>query len=143
LSECASVRQAKVEHDCSEFAGSFEGYDQAFVAEPGTEWNYGSGLDWCGVLLERIEGVKLGEWFEKHLFEPLGIKDITFDIGKRPDMEKRLVGMTGRAPDGTVSERALVIACGSELSRAGEHFPHRNGASFHAGVSHSCAAARV
>ena len=45
----------------SEFEGKLAGYNYPLIVEPGTAWNYGAGLDWAGVLIERLTGMKLGE----------------------------------------------------------------------------------
>ncbi|KAL1409452.1 hypothetical protein Q8F55_003435 [Vanrija albida] len=44
------------------------------VAEPGTRWAYGLGLDWAGILVERVTGQTLEEYFKQHIFDPLGLK---------------------------------------------------------------------
>lgn len=63
------------------------------IAEPGTSWNYGINLDFAGQIVEKISGLKLGDYCQKHIFEPLGVTDATFDIMSRPDMVSRLVPM--------------------------------------------------
>lgn len=66
------------------------------VYEPRTRWRYGTGVDWAGILLERISGDRLGVWFKKNIFDPLGITSISFD-GK-PDTESKLLTMCYRDP---------------------------------------------
>lgn len=46
--------------------------------EPGTGWMYGCGLEWVGKLIERVNNVSLEEYMKKNIWEPLGIKDISF-----------------------------------------------------------------
>ncbi|MXO87055.1 serine hydrolase [Altererythrobacter aurantiacus] len=48
--------------------------------EPGTRWNYSVSTDVLGVAVERLSGMKLGEYFEKHIFGPLGMSDTGFDV---------------------------------------------------------------
>ena len=45
--------------------------------EPGTGWQYGTGIDWAGTAIERVSGMSLDEYFQKHIFEPLGLKEMT------------------------------------------------------------------
>ena len=48
--------------------------------EPGTGWNYSVATDVLGVAVERLSGMRLGEYFEEHIFAPLGMTDTGFDI---------------------------------------------------------------
>lgn len=56
--------------------------------EPGTGWNYSVATDVLGIAVERISGMRLGEYFEKHIFAPLGMTDTGFDVA--PGQESRL-----------------------------------------------------
>ena len=46
--------------------------------DPGTEWNYSVATDVLGVAVERISGQRLGDYFEGHVFAPLGMGDTGF-----------------------------------------------------------------
>jgi CubicO group peptidase (beta-lactamase class C family) len=46
--------------------------------EPGQGWNYSVGSDVLGVIVARLSGMSLGEFFAKHLFAPLGMVDTAF-----------------------------------------------------------------
>ena len=46
--------------------------------EPGTRWQYGQGLDWAGRLIEAISGMSLEDYFQKKIFQPLGMEDTSF-----------------------------------------------------------------
>lgn len=56
-------------------------------------------LDFVGMIVERVSGLKLGDYFEQNIFKPLGITEATFDIQSRPDMLKRLMPMHRFNPD--------------------------------------------
>ena len=43
--------------------------------EPGTAWSYGGGLDWVGLLLERIARKSLGEVLQEEVFDVVGFSD--------------------------------------------------------------------
>ncbi|RMZ66647.1 beta-lactamase family [Pyrenophora seminiperda CCB06] len=44
--------------------------------QPGTKTNYGQGLDWLAVLIERISKQSLHAYLQEHIFDPLGLKEI-------------------------------------------------------------------
>lgn len=46
--------------------------------QPGEEWQYGTATDVVGVLVERISGLTLDEFFRERIFEPLGMTDTHF-----------------------------------------------------------------
>jgi CubicO group peptidase (beta-lactamase class C family) len=48
--------------------------------DPGTAWNYSVSTDVLGVLVERISGQKLGDYFREHIFAPLGMDDTFFTV---------------------------------------------------------------
>lgn len=60
-------------------------------------------MDWAGIVVERISGLALNAYFQKYIFEPLGIKDMTMFPSK--DMKDRLAYMHTRAPDGMIRAR--------------------------------------
>jgi len=43
--------------------------------QPGTTWDYGFGLDVLGLVVEKITGQTLGEYFQANIFTPLGMND--------------------------------------------------------------------
>jgi CubicO group peptidase (beta-lactamase class C family) len=45
---------------------------------PGTRWHYGIATDVLGVLIARISGMSLGEFFRTRIFAPLGMRDTAF-----------------------------------------------------------------
>lgn len=72
------------------------------IFEPGSSWMYGPGIDYAGLLIERITGQNLEAYMRTNLWEPLGIKDMTFSLSKRPDLKERMVEMSTRGTDGKV-----------------------------------------
>lgn len=48
--------------------------------DPGTEWNYSVATDIVGVLIERISGQSLPDYFQHHIFAPLGMNDTFFAV---------------------------------------------------------------
>lgn len=49
---------------------------------PGTGWNYSVSTDVLGVAVERISGMRLGDYFEKHIFAPLRMTDTHFGVAE-------------------------------------------------------------
>jgi CubicO group peptidase (beta-lactamase class C family) len=48
--------------------------------DPGTQWNYSVATDIVGILIERISGLSLPEYFQTHIFAPLGMTDTFFHV---------------------------------------------------------------
>lgn len=68
--------------------------------EPGTSWEYGYGIDWAGVLVMRLNKMSLEAYMQKYLWDPLGIKHITFHQELKPEVRKSLVKMSMRGKQG-------------------------------------------
>ena len=64
--------------------------------EPGTRWNYSVATDVLGICVERLSGMRLGEYFAKHIFAPLGMDDTSFDLD--PAKQDRLADAYGYRP---------------------------------------------
>ncbi|KAF2703910.1 beta-lactamase/transpeptidase-like protein [Pleomassaria siparia CBS 279.74] len=76
--------------------------DSPLVNQPGSVWEYGVNLDWAGIIVERVAGVKLGVYFKEHIFKPLGIQDAAFVPSK--EMKANMVTMHRRDVEGSLSE---------------------------------------
>jgi methyl acetate hydrolase len=46
---------------------------QPLMFDPGEEWQYGIAIDWIGYLVQTVSGQPLGDYFEEHIFAPLGM----------------------------------------------------------------------
>ncbi|ETI23535.1 hypothetical protein G647_05337 [Cladophialophora carrionii CBS 160.54] len=86
-----------------EFSGSYHDYlSQPLVNQPGEVWEYGINIDWAGVLIERASGLKLNDYFQQHIFKPLGITHI--NMFPTDEMKKKLAYMNARSlVDGSLS----------------------------------------
>jgi CubicO group peptidase (beta-lactamase class C family) len=49
---------------------------------PGERWNYSVSTDVLGVAVERISGMRLGDYFEQNIFAPLGMTDTRFGVAE-------------------------------------------------------------
>ncbi|BGO97475.1 hypothetical protein RTBOTA2_001774 [Rhodotorula toruloides] len=46
--------------------------------KPGEHWGYGPNIDWTSLIVESMSGLPLNEYFQKNIFAPLGIHDMSF-----------------------------------------------------------------
>jgi methyl acetate hydrolase len=75
--------------------------------EPGTQWQYGTGIDWTGKIVEKVSGLTLEQYFQRNILEPLGMKDTTFVF---PESKfDRLASSYRRQSDGTLKEEAITM----------------------------------
>ncbi|CAI6095291.1 unnamed protein product [Clonostachys chloroleuca] len=76
-------------------------YSTPRVFEAGQDWHYGSGVDWAGLLVSRLnKGKTLGQYMEENVFRPVGATDSTFHPKQKPDLEKKRLEMVGRSSTG-------------------------------------------
>ncbi|RMJ05438.1 Esterase EstB [Marinobacter litoralis] len=54
---------------------------------PGTAWNYSVSTDVLGYLVELLSGQSLDNYFDEHIFQPLGMTDTGFHV--RPEQQHR------------------------------------------------------
>jgi CubicO group peptidase (beta-lactamase class C family) len=72
--------------------------------DPGTDWMYGTGVDWAGRLVERLSGKNLEEYFRERIFTPLGMHDTFYNV---PESKQSRLVTVHRRPDGR-ADAALV-----------------------------------
>ncbi|MBV8729351.1 MAG: beta-lactamase family protein, partial [Acidobacteriia bacterium] len=70
--------------------------------EPGTQWQYGTGIDWAGKIVETVSGLSLEQYFQRNILGPLGMKDTTFILPE--EKFNRLVSTYRRQSDGSLKE---------------------------------------
>ena len=79
-----------------------EGRPEALMFDPGTRWQYGTGIDWAGRLVERLSGMTLEEYFQVNILRRLDMVDTSFLV---PDSKfERLVTGSPRQPGGKLKE---------------------------------------
>lgn len=78
--------------------GAKKALDLPLIFDPGTSWMYGPSLEWTGIVVETISGMRLGEYLKKNVTGPMGMTDTAFLI--RPDMRARLSKMHSRKDNG-------------------------------------------
>jgi CubicO group peptidase (beta-lactamase class C family) len=69
--------------------------------EPGSQWNYSVSTDVLGICVERLSGMKLGDYFAKHIFGPLQMVDTGFDVdpAKQDRLTDAYAYRPGKAPN--------------------------------------------
>lgn len=99
--------------------------DATFLAElaklpldfdPGTRWNYSVATDVLGILVSRISGQSLGEYFAEHILGPLGMKDTGFAVPA--DQAHRIPDCYTFDP---ANKMRLIDKGGAESGWAGRH----------------------
>ncbi|CAG9951207.1 unnamed protein product [Clonostachys rosea f. rosea IK726] len=122
-------------YNYNEFSGLAQDFHQPLVNQPGERFEYGFfqrppgsillankgyqiGIDWAGIAVEA-----LGDYMQKHIFTPAGIKNLSLFPSK--DMIDRLAGIWQRDANGRLSprryplERALAPDQGSDAFHSG------------------------
>jgi len=78
--------------DSYQFRTVAEANDQPLVFAPGESWDYSTGVDWAGVMVERVNGnITLEEYLKKNVWGPLGMNLATFHPYKNPEVKSRYV----------------------------------------------------
>lgn len=65
---------------------------------PGESWMYGTSADILGAVIEKVSGQRFGEFLEKELFRPLGMKDTAFYVPE--EKRDRLAVVYETTPEG-------------------------------------------
>lgn len=88
--------------------------DLPLMFDPGTRWQYGTGIDWAGLAVEAVTGMSLGEWLDKELTGPLGMTSTSF----RPAWEAGEAQIHVREADGGFKTQSMVLG-GGEFHNGG------------------------
>ncbi|KAH8647089.1 beta-lactamase/transpeptidase-like protein [Tricladium varicosporioides] len=91
----------------NEFSGRFDDMTAPLLFEPGSKFNYGTNVDWAGVLVERATKMSLNDYCQQHIFAPLNIENISFFPSDY--MKSHLAYMHQRYPDGRLIPREHIL----------------------------------
>ncbi len=69
--------------------------------DPGEQWEYGSNIDWTGLVIEAITGKRLGTVMKERIFEPLGMTTMAFSL--TPETRAKLARMHQREANGSLT----------------------------------------
>src|ERR1700722_16379031 len=75
--------------------------------QPGTRWEYSRSTDVVGRLIEVLSGMRLSEFFERHILAPLGMVDTAFHVP--PRHHSRLAEAFAEDPDSGLGVRLLEV----------------------------------
>ncbi len=95
------ARMAKDHGQLSPITGSKESLQTPLLFDPGEEWEYGTNIDWAGQVVEGVANMRLGEFMQKRIFEPLEIADTAFSMSS--NMRTRLALIHKREADGSLT----------------------------------------
>ncbi|KAM3551405.1 hypothetical protein ARSEF4850_007884 [Beauveria asiatica] len=104
-----------------EFSGRIDDVKMPLLFQPGEGWQYGVGVDWAGIALQRFTGVSLDEYVQTHICKPLGLESVKFVL--TPEMKAKVVHMHYRDPSGKLHPRdhlyrqALVVETEQEQAK--------------------------
>ncbi|OIW35726.1 beta-lactamase family protein [Coniochaeta ligniaria NRRL 30616] len=108
LNKYKSSRSEDESKQFDEFSGVFEDILQPLVNQPGETFEYGISIDWAGVLVERAARMNLNDYMQRHIFQPLNIRDLSMIPSSQ--MRTRLVGLWQRNIDGSLSPREYPLS---------------------------------
>jgi methyl acetate hydrolase len=72
--------------------------------DAGARWEYGTGIDWAGRLVEKLSGLTLEDYFQRNILKPLGMKDTSFICPA--EKFDRLVSLARKQGDGSFKDEA-------------------------------------
>ncbi len=81
--------------------GTRIGLSAPLLFEPGEAWEYGLGMDWCGLVVEAIAGERLDAVLRARVLDPLGMNDTGFVL--TPAMRARRATMHQRDAAGALT----------------------------------------
>jgi methyl acetate hydrolase len=77
-------------------------FKDELMFDPGTRWQYGTSTMWLGRVVEAVSGQTLEQYFQEHIFAPLGMKDSSFIVPE--SKADRLITLHQRGPEGSFAE---------------------------------------
>jgi CubicO group peptidase (beta-lactamase class C family) len=74
-------------------------------------------IDWAGIILERVTGQKLGDYFAEHIFAPLGIPVEGATMFPDQNAQKNLAKMQQRDASGVLKAREHLYSAPLKASK--------------------------
>jgi len=116
-------KYAQINNIPHKFSTKRRNLDFPLAFEPGTCWEYGMGMDWLGLVIEKVTGQTLDAYMKEHISTPLGIH-ATF----LTDTAQDHAHLHLRTPDNNLSEIDPMIAQGDKIEM------HAGGVGLHSSV---------
>ena len=67
------------------------------IFQPGESWTYGVGVDYAGLVVQKVTGVPLEQYMQENIFAPLGMNSTTFRIAEHPELHPRRAEISARS----------------------------------------------
>jgi methyl acetate hydrolase len=96
-------------------------FDTPILFDPGSRYNYGINTDWLGFVVEAISGLKLNEYVQKNILDPLGMKDSGAQI-KNGSFAERGALIHFRGEDGSLTANPAMAYAENPDVYGGGHF---------------------
>jgi CubicO group peptidase (beta-lactamase class C family) len=93
-------RYAKVAAMPHRSTGKVASLRTPLIFDPGEKWMYGTSIDWVGLIVERVSGQPLEDYFRDRIFDPLGMKDSGYVT--TPEHRARQARLHTRQADGSL-----------------------------------------
>ena len=98
-------------------SGSAEMLRVPRLFEAGERWEYGTSVDWLGLVVEKVGGADLDTHLRTQICEPLGMLDTTFDPSEA--QRDRLMAIHGARPGQQLSLSAIALPQEQEIWSGG------------------------
>lgn len=77
-------------------------WELPLLADPGEHWHYGASTCVLGMIVEKLSGMSLEEYFQRRIFKPLGMMDTSYAV---PEAKQARVPTLHRRADGLLQEQ--------------------------------------
>ncbi len=104
------TRLAEEQEQPSVIGATWDGLETPLLFDPGDQWEYGSNIDWAGMVVEAITGKRLGEVLQDMTSTAFSMTD---------DMRSRLAHIHARTSDGGLEPMDFELPPDPELHMAG------------------------
>lgn len=74
-------------------------FEYPLVYEPGEAWGYSTGIDWAGLVVERLTDSTLETFMKANIWDPLGLESMTFFPSQTKGEEDRVPVLSARGAD--------------------------------------------
>lgn len=81
---------------------SWQYEDNPRIFEPGTDWRYGTSLDWAGKVIEKVSGQDLETYLRENITAPLGMNSTWFNVPE--ELQKNIVSWGNKDSTGNINE---------------------------------------
>ena len=96
-----------------------EDFNTPLLFEPGSAYSYGISIDWLGFIVASISGLTLAEYADKHIIQPLGLKNMGVSLSE--EQEKNFLTVCAKDVDGNLTPSPVKLPENPEVYGGG-HF---------------------